>query len=339
MTLVWHDWFATSNAGVGSQKLMLRQNGLFRRQAFGNFRTLLRGVTEDPAMILWLSSADNTKWEPNENYARELMESSRSASIAATPSRTCASRRALTGFRYDWTDAGPVAFRFDPEWHDAGLKTIFGKRGRFDWEDACRLCLEHPRHRSFLVLKLWSYFIPTPPSASRRPPCSGCTCGAATSSRCWQPSSSTRPSTTAPAWSSRRLCSSPGCSVPRGAVSTPTPGRGSATWPASTSSSRRTWPAGTSRAGSTPRRSAAAGGSPTTPWSGSTDPDEDAGRAANAAKLVERAAAFWGADHHQADPDGLTTFARRALATADASWKEETYVLIQNALRQHRDLA
>ena len=25
MTLVWHDWFATSNAGVGSQKLMLAQ--------------------------------------------------------------------------------------------------------------------------------------------------------------------------------------------------------------------------------------------------------------------------------------------------------------------------
>ena len=68
-----------------------------------------------------------------------------------------------------------------------GLKTIFGKRGRFDWEDACRLCLEHPRHRSFLVLKLWSYFIPTPPSALPRPPCSGSTCGAATtSSRCWQ---------------------------------------------------------------------------------------------------------------------------------------------------------
>src|SRR5919106_1359842 len=28
MTLVWHDWFATSNAGVGSQRLMLDQNEL-----------------------------------------------------------------------------------------------------------------------------------------------------------------------------------------------------------------------------------------------------------------------------------------------------------------------
>ena len=31
MTLVWHDWFATSRDGVGPAKLMLRQNQLFRR--------------------------------------------------------------------------------------------------------------------------------------------------------------------------------------------------------------------------------------------------------------------------------------------------------------------
>ena len=26
MALIWHDWFATSNDGVGSQKLMITQN-------------------------------------------------------------------------------------------------------------------------------------------------------------------------------------------------------------------------------------------------------------------------------------------------------------------------
>ncbi|MGZ4243405.1 MAG: DUF1800 family protein, partial [Solirubrobacteraceae bacterium] len=30
MTLVWHDWFATSNSGVDSQRLMIQQNELFR---------------------------------------------------------------------------------------------------------------------------------------------------------------------------------------------------------------------------------------------------------------------------------------------------------------------
>src|SRR5919197_4029659 len=62
MTLVWHDWFATSRDGVPSQKLMLRQNGLFRRHALGSFEQLLVGVTQDPAMLLWLNGSENSKW-------------------------------------------------------------------------------------------------------------------------------------------------------------------------------------------------------------------------------------------------------------------------------------
>ena len=45
MTLVWHDWFATSNDGVGSQKWMLNQNGFLRAHGLGSFETLLIGLT------------------------------------------------------------------------------------------------------------------------------------------------------------------------------------------------------------------------------------------------------------------------------------------------------
>src|SRR5581483_7702857 len=44
MTLVWHDWFATSNDGVGSQRLMLAQNNLFRANALGDFEQLVVSV-------------------------------------------------------------------------------------------------------------------------------------------------------------------------------------------------------------------------------------------------------------------------------------------------------
>ena len=44
------------------------------------------------------------------------------------------------------------------------VKTVFGRTGDFDWEDACSLVVEHPKHASFFVTKLWSYFIPTPPA-------------------------------------------------------------------------------------------------------------------------------------------------------------------------------
>ncbi len=74
MTLIWHDWFATSDAGVGQQSLLVRQNELFRRHWLGSFDQLIRDVTIDPAMILWLDANENRRDHPNENYARELME-------------------------------------------------------------------------------------------------------------------------------------------------------------------------------------------------------------------------------------------------------------------------
>src|SRR4029453_14453808 len=43
MTLIWHDWFATSNIGVGSQPLMLGQNRLFRSHSLDSFEKLVLG--------------------------------------------------------------------------------------------------------------------------------------------------------------------------------------------------------------------------------------------------------------------------------------------------------
>ena len=168
MTLVWHDWFATSNEGVGSQALMLRQNRLFRRYWLGSFEQLLLAVTRDPAMLLWLSGTENSKWSPNENYARELMELFTLGAGHGYSERDVREQaRALTGFRNDWKQGiGPYRFRFERERHDLGTKRIFGRRGHFDWHDACRLCVHHRNHPSFFVRKLWGYFIPTPPPRS-----------------------------------------------------------------------------------------------------------------------------------------------------------------------------
>jgi len=165
MTLVWHDWFATSNGQVGSQRLMLKQNALFRRRALGSFRDLLLDVTHDPAMLIFLSGVENTKDAPNENYGRELMELfTLGAGRGYTERDVREQARALTGWDSDWKSGiGPTNFRFLATRHDNGVKTIFGKKGRFDWRDSCRLCLEHPSHASYAVTKLWSYFVPVPP--------------------------------------------------------------------------------------------------------------------------------------------------------------------------------
>ena len=170
MTLVWHDWFATSLAGVGSQKLMLDQNRLLRRLSLGSFEKLLHEITRDPAMLLWLSGTQNTKWSPNENYGRELMELfTLGAGRGYTERDVREQARALTGFENDWKrGVGVYNFRFEKDRHDAGAKRIFGKTGAFDWQDSVRLCLHHKQHPSFFVDKLWRYFIPTKPDAGTR---------------------------------------------------------------------------------------------------------------------------------------------------------------------------
>jgi uncharacterized protein (DUF1800 family) len=171
MTLIWHDWFATSVVGVKSQQLMLEQNQMLRNGALGSFRDLLLNVTRDPAMLVWLSGFKNTKNSPNENYGRELMELFTLGADrgAYTETDVREQARALTG----WTArrnrvTGYFDFRYEPGLHDPGPKTIFGRSGSFDWQDSCRLCLENGDHTSFFVRKLWSYFVPTAAGAKTR---------------------------------------------------------------------------------------------------------------------------------------------------------------------------
>ncbi len=170
MTLVWHGWLTSSVAAATSQ-LMLAQNRTMRRHALGNFHALLVDMTCDPAMLLWLSGTDNNKYSPNENYARELMELfTLGADRGYSQDDVHNQARALTGFTVDWSQgSGPHAFRFDPDLHDDGVKTIFGQRGAFDWRDSCRLCVEHALHPSYLVAKLWGAFVAEPaPRAVQR---------------------------------------------------------------------------------------------------------------------------------------------------------------------------
>jgi len=165
MTFIWHDWFANSNEKVGSQQTMLDQNQLFREMALGSFQDLFMAVTRNPAMLIFLDGIYNSANNPNENYAREMMElfSLGADRGAYSEDDVREMARALTGWTAEWTEAGYANFRFDAGEHDEESKTVFGRTGNWNWEDAVHLCLGHPLHASFFVTKLWSYFIPTPP--------------------------------------------------------------------------------------------------------------------------------------------------------------------------------
>jgi len=155
LTLFWHDHFATSEQDT---PLMVAQNRMFRRHALGSFPALLRDVTSDPAMLLFLSLADSDKEAPNENYARELMELF-TLGRGYTERDIREAARALTGFRADWDTDGPPRTYYDSEGHDGGSKRVLGRRGSFDWQDVLRLSVAHSAHAPFMVEKLWDYFV------------------------------------------------------------------------------------------------------------------------------------------------------------------------------------
>jgi uncharacterized protein (DUF1800 family) len=168
MTLIWHDWFATSNDLVNSQRLMIGQNQTQRSLCLSGFPQMLAAMTVDPAMLLFLSGAENSKEAPNENYAREMQELfTLGAGRGYSEHDVREHARALTGWTSRWDSATgqSVDFRFDPSLHDAGAKVIYGQRGRFGWRDSVRLVLAHPDHPKHFVTKLWSYFCPEPLSS------------------------------------------------------------------------------------------------------------------------------------------------------------------------------
>ena len=74
LTFLLHGHFPVALSKVIYPDLMARQIALLRAQGAGNFADLTQAVATDPAMLLWLDAASNKAADPNENFARELME-------------------------------------------------------------------------------------------------------------------------------------------------------------------------------------------------------------------------------------------------------------------------
>lgn len=161
MTLFWHDHFATSFQKVKQPALLMNQNQLFRKNAFGNFHTLAKSVAVDPAMMLYLDSQSSKKGSPNENFAREVMELFTLGEGNYTEEDIKQAARAFTGYRIDRQEG--TATLIKRQWDD-GEKTIFGRKGKFTGEDVVDLIFTQKAAGTYVSSKLWAYFVADEPS-------------------------------------------------------------------------------------------------------------------------------------------------------------------------------
>ena len=72
MLFFWQNHFGVTSSG--DARAMYQYLNLLRQHALGNVQQLVKEVSIDPCMLLFLNGATNSVFAPNENYARELLE-------------------------------------------------------------------------------------------------------------------------------------------------------------------------------------------------------------------------------------------------------------------------
>jgi uncharacterized protein (DUF1800 family) len=167
MSLFWHNHFATSIKKVNDGSLMERQGELLFTHALGSFRQMIKEISRDPAMLVWLDSNQNVKSHPNENYAREVMELFTLGVGNYTEKDIRDAARAFTG----WHTSGGRFVMVHGE-HDNGPKTVLSQSGDWGGDDVLRILLEQPVCATFLCRKLYQFFVNdnvTPPNAFLAP--------------------------------------------------------------------------------------------------------------------------------------------------------------------------
>jgi uncharacterized protein (DUF1800 family) len=160
MVWFWHGHFTSSLQKVRYPAALYRQNALFRREALGNYATLLEEVARDPAMLIYLDGMRSVARQPNENFARELLELFTLGEGHYGEADIKAAARAFTGWSVN-RETGEFVER-GPQ-HDDGEKTFLGKTGRFGGDDILKMLLAHPRTAETVVEKLWREFVSLKP--------------------------------------------------------------------------------------------------------------------------------------------------------------------------------
>lgn len=158
----WHGHFVSA-LGKSPAPLMLQQMDTWRAYADGHFLDFLYAMYKDPAMLVYLDNNSNVVGQPNENFAREVMELFTLGIGNYTETDIKEAARALTG----WTinQATRNTAQFVARRHDNGVKTLLGVTGNLDGDDVMDILYAQPATATRLCTRLYQYFVaPSVPS-------------------------------------------------------------------------------------------------------------------------------------------------------------------------------
>jgi uncharacterized protein (DUF1800 family) len=152
LAFFWHGHFACRNLNALYQQELLH---VIRKNALGNFGTLLKEVSRSAAMLAFLNNQQNRKQKPNENFAREVMELFTMGRGNYTEKDIKEAARAFTGWQFKLNGE----FIFRPNLHDAGTKTVLGKTGNFNGDNILDLLLQQKQTALYITRKMYRFFV------------------------------------------------------------------------------------------------------------------------------------------------------------------------------------
>ena len=176
MVYFWDNHFNTDYRSHFAGQYELFENEAFRAKAFDRFVDLLLVSGKSPAMMVYLNTDVNVKENPNENYAREVLElhtlgvDDQGNPAGYTQVDIVNAAKAFTG--WDTPNGPQPGFRFVSGRHSPGSKQVLGQTIPFDGsgpgegERVLQIAAAHPSTARHLARKLSEYFVSeTPPDA------------------------------------------------------------------------------------------------------------------------------------------------------------------------------
>lgn len=173
MTAFWENHFNTElrKSGLPVERA---ENKNFRQNALGYFRDLLLTSATSPAMLRYLDGVSNRHEEPNENYARELLElHTLGVNGGYADSDVIEAARVFTGWKVKNN-----AFHFSTWDHDYEEKTVLGHKflpggGVEEGMQLLEMLAGHPSTARFVCKKLITLLLTDTPSETYIENCAG----------------------------------------------------------------------------------------------------------------------------------------------------------------------
>jgi uncharacterized protein (DUF1800 family) len=171
MTLFWANHFSIETDKVLDARLAYRYNNMLRANALGNFKALVKAVTLDPAMLIYLNGNLNGKEAADENYGRELQELftvGKGPDSHYTEEDVRAAARVLTGFR---VDAATMTSYFETTQHEITNKEFSdfylnkkvsgktGPDGATELDDLLSIIFSANEVAKHIVRKIYRFFV------------------------------------------------------------------------------------------------------------------------------------------------------------------------------------